>query len=191
MFNEGFGKKNSWTKLFTSFTRFEYTHFHWQILKTNFTFRSIFDSKFTFRQYLSSSTHPLGHDIEIHNLKSKIKTFISNVYFSFGQKMEADWNKYQIMNQIQLSLLKNWVIKYLFGLKVPLIRNFKFLKRPQTKIVYSRILCLEIFILDNDYEGILYLIQWLTIKVDKATQSFGRIGYLNKIVVANWLSNNC
>ena len=74
--------------------------------------------------------------------------------------MEAGWNKYQIMNQIQLSLLKNWVIKYLFGLKVPLIRNFKFLKRPQTKIVYSRILCLEIFILDNDYEGILYLIQW-------------------------------
>ena len=47
--------------------------------------------------------------------------------------MEADGNKYQIMNQIQLSLLKIWVIKYLFGLKVPLIRNFKFLKRPQNK----------------------------------------------------------
>ena len=67
--------------------------------------------------------------------------------------MEADGNKYQIMNQIQLSLLKIWVIKYLFGLKVPLIRNFKFLKRPQNKndseIVKNTIL--EIFILDNDY----------------------------------------
>ena len=66
--------------------------------------------------------------------------------------MESDWNKYQIMNQIQLSLLKIWVIKYLFGLKVPLIRNFKFLKRPQNENrLFKNTMFGDYFVLDNDY----------------------------------------
>ena len=56
------------------------------------------------------------------------------------------------MNQIQLSLLKIWVIKYLFGLKVPLIRNFKFLKRPQNENrLFKKTMFGDYFVLDNDY----------------------------------------